>query len=340
MERPLNEWVDLILRFHSGMSNLEEINKWIYESGDTEEVFGINGYFDYEDYEFSKKYLRNHRDQIKQMLLNALKNICSIHYEKLDPEAAVICDVILGNEPEELYKRKQVYIENKNISKLAMQMLLDGKIVSALTNTEVIKKAFLQEEIPIFEKVVNFQEVYGGIWYKIGNDFYNGYHMNIFYFDSQRLKYRFKHWSKKNGKYFFECMDYHYAGDIGPCIDEEGKIYSFAMGTYYLRADSIEEFLEDESIKYYFVNIYPKWINRGITNKQLNDLQKNVNFIKIENSHYTDKYFEWWKDVNESIFIRIDLLSKYEYIGNMYCRDNNIISSCLGISSINNYLYP
>ncbi|KNY28318.1 hypothetical protein [Pseudobacteroides cellulosolvens] len=340
MEKPLSEWVDLILRFYSGMSSLEEIDKWVYESGDTDEVLGIDGYFDYEDYEFSKKYIRNHRDQMKQMLLTALKNICSVHYEKLDAETKVICDVILSNESEKMYKLKRVCIENKKISKLAMQMLSEGKLENALTNTEVIIKLFQREGIPIFEKVINFQEIYGGIWYKIGKGYYKGYHMNIFYFDSQILKYRFKYWSKDSGKYFFQCMDYHYAGDIGPCIDEDGKIYNFFMGTYKLRADSIEEFLEDESIKYYFVNMYPKWINSSITNKQFNDLQKNVDFIKIESSHYTDKYFEWWKDVTESIFIRIDLLSKYEYIGDIYCRDNNIIRSCLGISFSNNYLYP
>lgn len=84
MAKELSEWVDLILRFRYRMSSLEEIDEWVYHSGDTEEVLGNGGYFDYEDYEFCKKYNRNHRDEIEQMLSNSLKKICKEDYRKCE----------------------------------------------------------------------------------------------------------------------------------------------------------------------------------------------------------------------------------------------------------------
>ena len=84
MERPLNEWIDLILRFHYGMSSLKEVDEWIYQSGDAEEFFGIDGYFDYDDYEFSKKYNRDHSKHMGQMLYDALKRICTDDYRKIE----------------------------------------------------------------------------------------------------------------------------------------------------------------------------------------------------------------------------------------------------------------
>ena len=45
-------------------------------------------------------------------------------------------------------------------------------------------------------------------------------------------------------------MDYHYAGDWGPHICEDGKIYNYISGTLELAANSIEEFLEMEAREY------------------------------------------------------------------------------------------
>lgn len=44
-------------------------------------------------------------------------------------------------------------------------------------------------------------------------------------------------------------MDYHYAGDWGPHIDQNGGIYSFGMGEYYKLADNMAEFMEQQWCK-------------------------------------------------------------------------------------------
>lgn len=53
-----------------------------------------------------------------------------------------------------------------------------------------------------------------------------------------------------DGKYYISTMDYHYAGDWGPHIDEDGKIYYYISGTLELAANSIEEFLESQAREY------------------------------------------------------------------------------------------
>lgn len=54
-----------------------------------------------------------------------------------------------------------------------------------------------------------------------------------------------------DGKYYISTMDYHYAGDWGPHICEDGKIYNYISGTLELAANSIEEFLEMEAREYF-----------------------------------------------------------------------------------------
>jgi hypothetical protein len=208
------------------------------------------------------------------------------------------------------------------LSETAYEMLQAGKRLNTINEMEQIKKVFNDEGLPIFEKVVEFQALYGGISYKIGESFYYGFSMDLFCYDAYKCKYKLRFFTKENGKYFFQCMDYHYAGDIGPCIDEDGRIYDFSMGRFLLRANSIEEFLDDEAIKYYFVNIQSKWLNRGAQMDEIAEFKKTANIAKIERQSFSDMYFEWWTNVEESIFIRINLLNKG---ASVYCRNEDVL---------------
>lgn len=209
---------------------------------------------------------------------------------------------------------------NKLLSKNSREMLQCGKKVVALNNREEIILAFKEKNIPIFENVVEFQKKYGGIWYKIGENYYEGYRLDMFYYNDFHDKYELRYFTKEDGVYYFQCMDYHYAGDIGPCIDQFGKIYNFGMGSFFIRADSIEEFLDDEAIKYYIENQKLEYINRKISREEIDEFIKRNHLFKIEKETFTGKYFEWWKNTEESIFIRIDLLSKYNFVSG-FCKD-------------------
>lgn len=54
-----------------------------------------------------------------------------------------------------------------------------------------------------------------------------------------------------DGKYYISTMNYHYAGDWGPHICEDGKIYYYISGTLEFAANSIEEFLEYQAREYH-----------------------------------------------------------------------------------------
>lgn len=227
-----------------------------------------------------------------------------------------------------------------NLSDTVYDMLSNGKKVDTIKDKEEIKKIFIDQGIPLFDKIVEFQELYGGIWYKIGSVFYEGFRMNIIYFNEREQKYKLNYHKKIDGKYYFNCMDYHYAGDIGPCIDEDGKIYAFGMGQVLVRADNIEDFLEDEAIKYYFVNKNPTWLNRGAKKSKIDEFKKTNALSKIDRKSFSDKYFEWWCNTDETIFIRINLVSKFECTyADVYCKDKKVLEQ-LYKSNIAASVYP
>ncbi|WP_066875046.1 NADH dehydrogenase [Clostridium mediterraneense] len=214
-------------------------------------------------------------------------------------------------------------MEKKSLSDSAIQMLSSGKRVNTLKDREEIKKIFIKEGLPLFDKVIDFQVRFGGIWYKFGEDFYEGFKLDMFYFDEQDKRYRFHGVILRNNKYYFNCMDYHYAGDWGPFIDQDGKIYTFCMGLLDITANSIEEFLDDEAIKFYIVDKYGSWLSRGIDIHQTIEFRENNNLIKIDRDSFSGKYFKWWCNPEETIFIRIDLL--HPYCGDIFCKNQKIL---------------
>ncbi len=215
-------------------------------------------------------------------------------------------------------------MEKKILSETVNDMILSGKKVDTIKNKDEIKRVFANEGIPFFDKVIDFQVSFGGIWYKIGERFYTGFRMDMFFFNEFEEKYELKFFKKENGKYYVQCMDYHYAGDFGPCIDEDGKIYDFCMGRFFIRADNIEEFLDDDAIKYYMVNKHKTWLTRGAKISEIDEFKKTEALNKIKRESFSDKYFEWWCNTEETIFVRIDLVNKYGY-AKVYCKDQKIL---------------
>lgn len=229
-------------------------------------------------------------------------------------------------------------MKNPLISNDVNEMLESGKRKNSINDLDEIAEVFNNENIPVFEKVVEFQKLYGGYSYKIGKEFYYGFDMNIFYYDfyKNRFKFRYIESDENEKKYFFQCMDFHFAGDIGPCIDDIGKIYNCSMGCFLIRADSIEEFLEDEAIKFYFVKKQCEWFSKATPNIKIKEFIKDKEFIQIEKESFSGKYFEWWIDPEESTFIRIDLGNDYAEV---YCKSKEIMNA-LYKEKVSSIIYP
>lgn len=226
------------------------------------------------------------------------------------------------------------------VSEEVYGMLLGGKGMYTIRKREEIEKVFEDEGIPVFHKVIDFQEQFGGIWYRIGKEFYEGFRMDILYYDEIEKKYKLNSYKTINDKYYFNCMNYHYAGDFGPFIDEDGKIYGFGMGKFLICADNIEEFLEDEAIKYYFVNKHCTWLSRGGEKTKVDEFKEKKDLNKIVKKSFSDKYFEWWCNTEETIFIRIDLMSKFECTyADVYCKDQKILEDLYN-SKVGAHKYP
>ncbi|MCR3757455.1 hypothetical protein KYB31_00430 [Clostridium felsineum] len=114
-------------------------------------------------------------------------------------------------------------------------------------NKNFLKDYFQSRNMPIYEKVIDFFCVYGGRTFcyedsRLFNDtiqISEGYKIQSF---PVRVE-------EKDGRFYYDCMDYHYAGDWGPHIDQDGRIYSFGMGKYYKQADNMAEFMEQQWCK-------------------------------------------------------------------------------------------
>ena len=85
-------------------------------------------------------------------------------------------------------------------------MIGAGKKYDTLKGIDKIKKAFIDKGLPVFDKVVEFQQLYGGIWYKIGERFYEGYQMDMFYYNNFKGEYQLKHFDfdRIDKKYYFQ----------------------------------------------------------------------------------------------------------------------------------------
>jgi hypothetical protein len=81
MKKDYNEWIEIILSYLNGIANINELEKWVYNSTDTEDVLGKDGYFDYFDFDFIIKYQKT---ELGNILKDALTKICSGDYRKVE----------------------------------------------------------------------------------------------------------------------------------------------------------------------------------------------------------------------------------------------------------------
>ncbi|NMF07156.1 hypothetical protein ACUH7Y_16160 [Clostridium beijerinckii] len=111
-------------------------------------------------------------------------------------------------------------------------------------NKEFLKDYFELRKLPISEKVIDFFCVYGGRAFC--------YEDHLLFMDTIQINQGYiiqsfpMHADEKDGNFYYDCMDYHYAGDWGPHIDQNGRIHSFSMGEYYKEADNMAEFMEQQ----------------------------------------------------------------------------------------------
>lgn len=233
---------------------------------------------------------------------------------------------------------KELNLENYDLSDKAITLLKDAKIEEALNDREQIEKIFIESGKPIFEKVIDFQVRFGGVFYRMGESFYDGFKMGVIGLDDKE-NYIIRHCETRDIKdndgvvetrYYYECMDYDYAGDWGPHIDQDGKIFDFSMGVLFPVAETIEEYLEDEAIRHDLLK--KSWVNHSISEEKCKELIEKKVINRVENKHFSHRYFNWWKNDEETIFIRIDTdektlggyLTTYRDI---YCSNQDLLDS-------------
>lgn len=214
------------------------------------------------------------------------------------------------------------YWKSKQLSQNATDMI--KRRHSTYAQEDWIKERFNFHHVQAFEKVVEFQQYYGGCCCKVGKKYWDGFNIDLFYLDKNYLAYKFRDIVKENEKYFFQCMTHYNSKDKNLYIDELGKIYIHNINSFIIKAENIEEFLDDEAIKYSFVKKQREWLSLDLEKQEIDEIMKNNEFIKIERKTFSDKYFEWWKDSQETVFIRIDLTAIDNY-ATIYCKDTNIL---------------
>ena len=225
-------------------------------------------------------------------------------------------------------------------------MLAEAEKEKTLKSREEIEKNFKENDIPLFEKVIDFQVKYGGLsYFRLGKTNRSGFIMDL-YKEYPKENYALNmiltpeelqededsFEVKDKDKYHFSCMDYRYAGDWGPFIDEDGRIYGFSMGCITIAADSIEEFLEYEAVYFYLVKTRENWIRYNLGAREFMMIKALENLKKIQNQHFTDKYMSWWTNEGNSIFIKIkeshEFFPRAGFRGEMFCSEeklNNIL---------------
>lgn len=165
------------------------------------------------------------------------------------------------------------------------------ELITELQRDIYFSKEFLIDyfelrKLPIYEKVIDFFCVYGGRSFCYENDllFNNtiqisqGYRIQSFPMQVQ----------EKDGNLYYDCMDYHYSGDWGPHIDQDGRIYSFGMGKYYKQADNMAEFMEQQ---------WHKAVrNREKLSHKINGTEEKKNYLHSRNIKRKDNI---WQNVYE-----------------------------------------
>ncbi len=109
------------------------------------------------------------------------------------------------------------------------------------------KKVLLPKNLKMTDKLREFIEIYDGRAFAWRSNYFE-MEVPLSYHNFEGFTISFGgNICLNDGKYFISTMNYHYAGDWGPHIDENGKIYKYWCASLGLTADSIEEFLEQQA---------------------------------------------------------------------------------------------
>ncbi|NFI93875.1 hypothetical protein FC961_05640 [Clostridium botulinum] len=177
-------------------------------------------------------------------------------------------------------------MKNK-LSTVAYKMLCStGLRKSTIRKRKLIEDLFKLNDIPLFESIAKFQELYGGLSYTTSG--YNtGYILDLFYVDKEisetEFICEFQGVAYMNNKYYFNCMNYHSYDERGPFIDECGKIYKWSRDILIPSADSIEEFFLNEGIDY-----ENKKLNKESIIEIIDYEHEIINYVKTHKSQMCD----------------------------------------------------
>ncbi len=196
------------------------------------------------------------------------------------------------------------------LSSSANEMLHSACKKNTINNKAEIIEILKTNDLPISDAVVNLQAKYGGISYRFSDISLKGFEIDLFDYDPERKLYKVRYTQKFQEEIAFNCMNYHYAGDFGNFINESGQILKFSMGKLSVIADTIEEFLESEAVKYQFLKEQNQWFERGFYLKEFRDWITNeeIGLYKLEK--HSNRYKQWYTNKEEDIFI--------EYINHDY----------------------
>lgn len=143
-------------------------------------------------------------------------------------------------------------IMRQRLSPEAYAMITEYKRRRTFTDPDDFeKKVLLPKNLKMTDKLREFIEIYDGRAFAWRSAYY--FEMDVPFshhnFDGFWISFG-GNICLNDGKYYISTMDYHYAGDWGPHIDENGKIYKYWCGSLELAADSMEEFLEQQAREY------------------------------------------------------------------------------------------
>lgn len=160
----------------------------------------------------------------------------------------------------------------------------------------------------------------------------------MFYFNEFEAKYELKFLQKKTENTIFNVWIIIMQEILDRVLMRMGKYIISAWDIFSLVLTIQKNFLDDEAIKYYIVNKHHNWLTRGAKKSEIDEFKKTKALNKIKRESFSDKYFEWWCNTEETIFIRIDLVSKYNY-AIVYCKNQKVLEQ-LYKSNISACVFP
>ncbi|KQN98981.1 hypothetical protein [Paenibacillus sp. Leaf72] len=139
-----------------------------------------------------------------------------------------------------------------------------------------------------------------------------------------------------------ECIYYDYR-DGGDFIGKDGKLYRYIQGTYSILADSVQEFLESEAVKYGLLQKQKQWLVKTVYDSDISRwlLDNELGLTEIKEA--SGAYIKWWKSSDGNIFIheydKERLGNANAYVANTVDLQRLYNNSCLSIQGFPFHCY-